>query len=93
MPSDGVQRLSDAVAGDAAANRIYLGRKGEHGLADVRRDEPFLQGSLVVHDALRRGRQWRNPASRTPSANSLLMWPIRWYCGPSNSSSVRPDER
>ena len=36
---------------------------------------------------------WRNSASRIPSANNLLMWAMRWYRGPSNSSNVRPDER
>ena len=44
------QRLPDATTGDTAANRVYLGDKGEDFLADVLRDELLVKKSPIIHD-------------------------------------------
>src|SRR2546430_2654245 len=44
------QRLSDAIAGDAAANREYLSSKRENTLAYMFRDELFAETPPQIHD-------------------------------------------
>src|SRR5882672_9288086 len=45
-----MQRMPYAIAGDAAANRVYFGSKSVDLFAGVRSDESLPTKSLVIHD-------------------------------------------
>jgi len=87
------QRLPDATTGDTAANRVYLGDKGEDFLADVLRDELLVKKSAIIMMSL--GAEGASAAIRIENSFGQQFVNVAdpLVSRPSNSSNVRSDER